>query len=101
MSELRPDGRPWRKYVHQAANMIYEEIPGGRVCVTDSAGRTGIFSADGPYIEGEITQANLHMLFWCGGTDLPEEFRYHWVEVPVDRQRASGWPAMFEKALGK
>jgi hypothetical protein len=95
----RPDGRPWRKYVHQATGLEYEEIPDGRVRVVDRDGRSGIFRSDGRYIEGEITQANQHMLVWCGGQDIPSEFRYQWVEVPIDPERPSGWPESIEKSL--
>jgi hypothetical protein len=95
----RPDGRPWRKYVHQAALLTYEEIADGQVRVTDGGGRTGIFRWDGRYIEGELTQANQHMLLWCGGPDIPTEFRYQWAEVPIDVDRPSGWPEAIEKML--
>ena len=95
----RPDGRPWRKYYHQGTRLTYEELPEGRVRVSDEAGRWGTFRWDGPYIEGEITQCNEHMLLWCGGKDLPSAFRYQWGEVPVDPGRTSGWPEVIEKAM--
>ena len=99
-ANARPDGRPFRKYRHNGTRLTYEEMPRGRVRVSDDAGRWGIFDWKGPWIEGEITQCNTHMLVWVGGMDIPEEFRYHWTSVPVDRSRPSGWPEPIERALG-
>ena len=96
---LRPDGRPWRKYRHVAMKQTFEELPGGRVRVTADDGRWGVFDWRGPWIEGELTQANIHMLAWCGGVDLPPECRYRYGETPVDIDRPSGWPEPLEKLL--
>ena len=96
----RPDGRPWRKYRYVAMKQTFEELPGGRVRVTCDDGRSGVFRWDGPWLEGDLTQANLHMLAWCGGTDLPRECGYRYGEVPVDLDRPSGWPSELEDILG-
>ena len=93
----RPDGRPWRKYRYIPAKQTFEELPDGRVRVTADDGRWGIFRWNGPWIEGELTQANVHMLVWCGGPDTPAEFHYRWTDVPIDINRPSGWPEEYEK----
>ena len=93
----RPDGRPFRKHRYGPMKQTFEEIPDGRVRVTADDGRWGIFHWNGPWIEGDLTQANVHMLVWTGGPDTPPEFRYRWSEVPVDPSRPSGWPEMYER----
>jgi hypothetical protein len=96
---VRPDGRPWRKYRYVAFKQTYEELPGNRVRVTTDEGKTGIFQWNGPWIEGELTQANVHMLVWCGGPDIPPACRYRWGEVPIDVNRPTGWPEELENTL--
>lgn len=96
----RPDGRPWRKYRYVRLKQTFEELPGGRVKVTTDDGRTGIFDWQGPWIEGELTQANTHMLCWTGGPILPDEMRFRYHLLPIDIDRPSGWPEYLEKALG-
>jgi hypothetical protein len=76
---------------------MLEEVGDGLVKVTDESGRWGIFRWDGPWVEGEVTQCNLHMLIWCGGPRLPKEMNYRWPEVPADTTRPSGWPENIEK----
>lgn len=85
-----------RRYYYVAGKQTYQDLGDGRVEVTDDAGRTGIFSAEGPYLEGDVTQANLHMLFWTGGPTIPDECNFRWSEVPVDTRRPSGWPEKIE-----
>ena len=102
MSQLTPDpgaAEPLRRYYHTAMKAMYEEVAPGVVKVTDKEGRTGVFSWKGPWIEGELTQANIHMLLLCGGPWLPKDFRYHWTETPEDPRRPSGWPEMYETLL--
>ena len=96
----RPDGRPWRKYRDVRMKQTFEELPGNRVRVTADDGRWGVFEAAGPWVEGELTQANVHMLTWCGGPDVPKACAYRWNEVPADINRPSGWPEELEKTLG-
>jgi hypothetical protein len=88
--------RPLRRYFYVAGKQMYEELGDGRVKVIDQYGRSGIFSADGPYIEGDVTQANLHMLVYTGGPNIPAECNFRWSEVPVDPRRPSGWPEEIE-----
>jgi hypothetical protein len=91
--------RPLRKYRYSAFHTTYEQQPDGTVLVTHDDGRKGRFALDGRYLEGDLTQANKHMVFMTGGPDLPDACRYRWGEVPVDINRPSGWPEEQEKAL--
>lgn len=50
---------------------LYEEIEDGKIRVTGSDGSWGIFRPDGEWLEGERTHAELHLLVWVGGEDLP------------------------------
>ncbi|MBV9995366.1 MAG: hypothetical protein JO127_09140 [Caulobacteraceae bacterium] len=94
MTEVKK--RALRKYYYVAFKQMYEEIAEGIVKVTNPDGRTGVFQWNGKYLEGDLTQANLHMLVWTGGPPLPEAFSYHWIETPIDVNRKSGWPAPYE-----
>lgn len=93
----REDGRPWRKYRYPLFKQTFEELPDGRVLVVDDDGKRGLFHWNGPWIEGDITTVNLHMLVWTGGPDTPAEFHYRWTEVPIDINRPSGWPEEYDK----
>ena len=42
------------------------------VKVTTPKGKTGRFTSDGDWLEGELTDANPHMCVWAGGAQLPE-----------------------------
>lgn len=91
---------PLRKYYYVALKQTYEELrEDGKVRVTDENGRSGIFHYSGKYLDGELTQANTHMLVWCGGPTVPEECNYRWHEVPADIERSSGWPEHLERTL--
>jgi hypothetical protein len=90
---------PLRKYYYVARKQTYEDVGDGTVRVTDENGRAGLFRWNGPYVEGDITQCNLHMLIWTGGPSLPPELNYRWTEVPASITRPSGWPEELEKLL--
>ena len=96
-----PANSDMRKYYYVAHKQTYEEIGDGLVRVTAADGRSGIFKSTGQWVEGELTEANLHMLVWTGGPRPAREFNYRWTEVPIDITRPSGWPEHFERALGK
>ena len=49
---------------------IYEDLGDGHVKVTRN-GLSGTFQADGRWLEGDVTQADFHMLVWVGGPELP------------------------------
>lgn len=59
-----------RKKRHPLSGAIYEDLGNGLVRVTKN-GQTGTFHADGRWVEGELTFADLHMLVWVGGRELP------------------------------
>lgn len=61
-----------RKRRHPMSGTLYEDIGEGRVLVTRN-GLSGTFSCDGRWLEGEVTQADFHMLVWVGGRELPTE----------------------------
>lgn len=90
---------PLRKYYHVVGKQTFEEIGDGLVRVTDDTGKAGVFRWTGEYVEGDLTQCNLHMLIWTGGPNLPKVLNYRWGEVPADVNRPSGWPEEFEKLL--
>ncbi len=91
-----PNTPPLRKYYHIPFKHTFEEVGDGTVRVTDDNGDTGLFKWTGEYIEGEITQANLHMLFWCGGPDVAPGMNFRWVEYPIDFSRPSYVPEAME-----
>lgn len=64
-----------RKRREALSGDLYEEIEPGKVKVTSEDGTWGVFRPDGEWLEGERTQADLHMLVWVGGQNLPESNR--------------------------
>jgi hypothetical protein len=99
MSEPGPRKSHLRKYRYVAFRQTFEQQEDGTVLVTCDDGRVGRFHTDGRYIEGELTQANKHMLIWTGAPPQKPECRYRWGEVPVDISRPSGWPEQLEVVL--
>jgi len=95
-----PNERPMRKYRYVGRKQTFEELPGGRVRVTTDDGKSGVFDWRGPWIEGDLTQANIHMLCWTGGPEFPDELRYRYHVLPVDIDQPSGWPEDIAKVLG-
>lgn len=71
-----------RKYYHIPAKHTFEEVGDGTVRVTAADGRSGLFHWTGRWIEGDLTQCNLHMLSWCGSPPTPPEMNFRWVESP-------------------
>lgn len=59
-----------RKKRHPLSGAVYEELGDGLVRV-EKNGQVGVFRADGKWVEGDLTFADLHMLVWVGGKDLP------------------------------
>ncbi len=60
-----------RKKRHPLSGAIYEDLGEGRVRVSRN-GASGLFHAEGRWLEGDITQADLEMLVWVGGRELPQ-----------------------------
>ncbi|MDB5714836.1 MAG: hypothetical protein JWO15_2233 [Sphingomonadales bacterium] len=92
-------GAPKRKYKICVSEEVYEELDGGLVRVTARDGRTGTFRCDGRWLEGDLREANLNMLIFCGGPNVPTIFNYRWPEVPAAIDRPSGWPEAHERHL--
>ncbi len=57
---------------HPLNGWLYEKIDDDVVEVTTPKGVKGKFNANGDYLEGELTDANPHMILWAGGCQLPE-----------------------------
>lgn len=55
---------------HPLNGWLYENIADNVVQVTTPKGKTGTFTAAGDHIEGELTDANPHMIIWAGGRQL-------------------------------
>lgn len=50
---------------------MYEVTDGGDVTVTAEDGTTGLFSADGEWISGDLRHADPHLCIWLAGPQLP------------------------------
>ena len=74
-----------RKKVHPLSGAVYEDMGGGKVRV-DKAGKVGIFKTTGEYLEGELTFADLHMLVWVGGRELPAGMNVNQRLMPLGRE---------------
>lgn len=56
---------------HPLNGWIYECVADNVVQVTTPKGKTGKFTANGDWLEGELKDANPHMCDWAGGRQLP------------------------------
>jgi hypothetical protein len=74
-----------RKKVHPLSGAVYEDLGGGKVRV-EKAGKVGIFKATGEYLEGDLTFADLHMLVWVGGRELPPGMNVNQRRMPLGRE---------------
>ena len=72
-----------RKDVHPISGDTYEELGNNRVRVEKATGEYGIFLVDGTHLEGELTSADIHLLRYIGGQDLPAGHDLYWVYAPV------------------
>jgi len=72
-----------RKEPHPISGLIYEEIGDGNVRVTDEKNsKTGLFKWSGEWLEGNITYADPHLLFYVGGPNLPPDRDIFWTMLP-------------------
>lgn len=75
---------PLRREPHPISGAIYQELGDGRVRVDDPAkGKWGIFNWDGTWVEGDLTQADLHYLRYIGGPNLPPGKDIFWTMLPA------------------
>jgi hypothetical protein len=97
---MTPDEEePLRKYYYVKDKQTFEELGDGLVRVTAEDGRSGVFHWSGQFVEGDLTQCNLHMLNWCGGARLPKALNLRWVEYPFDVSRPSFFPEEIERLI--
>ena len=69
---------------HPISGAVYQELDAGLVRVEDKAkGVSGVFRWDGAFIEGDLTQADLHYLRFIGGPTLPPHKDIIWNFLPV------------------
>jgi len=61
-----------RKKRHPLSGALYEDLGNGLVRVA-KGNDVGIFHSDGRWVEGDLTFADLHMLVWVGGRELPPD----------------------------
>jgi phenylpropionate dioxygenase-like ring-hydroxylating dioxygenase large terminal subunit len=73
-----------RREPHPLSGVIYEQAGDGVVRVREpGSDRYGLFSWRGEHLEGDITQADIHMLNYIGGPDLPLDHEVFWMAVPA------------------
>ncbi len=85
-----------RREPHPLSGTIYEEIEGGRVCVRKPDSNSyGVFTWQGEWLEGDITQADGTMLLYIGGPDLPPGHEILWMSAPSDYHDGSAPIAAF------
>lgn len=69
---------------HPISGAVYQELGDGKVQVEDKAkGVSGVFTWNGEFLEGDLTQADLHFLDFIGGPTLPPEKDIIWTFLPV------------------
>lgn len=72
-----------RKEPHPFSGAIYEEVEGNKVRITDEKrGKTGLFTWNGTWLEGNMTYADPHMLYLVGAPDLPPGKDIFWTVLP-------------------
>ncbi|WP_160289741.1 aromatic ring-hydroxylating oxygenase subunit alpha [Novosphingobium pentaromativorans] len=80
-----------RRLPHPITGMIYTDLGEGRVRVEDqNTGEYGIFRWDGLWLEGDMTQADLHYLVHVGGQNLPEGRDIYWAMLPTTQSPDEG-----------
>jgi phenylpropionate dioxygenase-like ring-hydroxylating dioxygenase large terminal subunit len=65
------DARVYSKFRHPINGHLYERQKPGFVEVTDAEGQTSLFTDQGQWVEGPLTQADPHLCLWIGGEQLP------------------------------
>ncbi|MEM7218583.1 MAG: aromatic ring-hydroxylating dioxygenase subunit alpha [Pseudomonadota bacterium] len=77
---------------HPLNGWTYECIEPGRVRVTTTKGVTGLFDADGTWLEGELKECNVHLCLWAGGEQVQQQ--------PTARIRENAIPDAVREKLG-
>ena len=60
-----------RQRRHALSGALYDVLDDGNVAVTSRHGETGIFTADGQWVSGELRHADPHLCGWLAGPQLP------------------------------
>ena len=82
---------------HPISGAIYRELGDGLVRVEDKEkGIAGTFTWNGDFVEGDLTQADLHYLGFVGGPTLPPEKDIIWTFLPVGDPEPAFPPAAAE-----
>lgn len=71
-----------RREPHPLTGTMYELLENGTVKVQKSGSNDyGIFTWEGEWLEGEVRQADLMMLLYIGGPDLPHTHEVLWLKA--------------------
>jgi hypothetical protein len=65
------DARTFSKFRHPLNGHLYERKKSGFVEITDQKGGVSVFTDQGEWVEGPLTQADPHLCLWIGGEQLP------------------------------
>jgi phenylpropionate dioxygenase-like ring-hydroxylating dioxygenase large terminal subunit len=65
-----PQGDDVNRFRHPLNGWVYEDLGEGVVEVTTPKGRSGRFTVNGDWIEGELKDANPHLTLWVGGAQV-------------------------------
>ena len=69
-----------RREPHPLTGTVYEHLGEGKVKVQkEGSNAYGIFTWQGEWLEGEVTQADPQMLLYIGGPDLPLDHEVLWM----------------------
>ncbi|MXO89915.1 Rieske 2Fe-2S domain-containing protein [Altererythrobacter aquaemixtae] len=99
MADVNQQERQMRCEPHPFTGAIYQELEDGMVRVEDKqAGKAGLFKWDGEYVEGDLTQADPHMLRYIGGPVMDESKDIFWNVLPPTPELAN---AMFKENLAR
>lgn len=71
-----------RRKRHPLSGAIYEDMGGGLIRV-NKHGQEGVFKVSGEHVEGDLTFADLHMLVWVGGKELPAGMNVNQRRMPI------------------
>lgn len=72
-----------RKEPHPLGKTVYSAIGGGKVRIDSTEDdRWGVFTWEGEWLEGPITQGDLLMLQYIGGPDMPLDHDVLWMLTP-------------------
>jgi phenylpropionate dioxygenase-like ring-hydroxylating dioxygenase large terminal subunit len=73
-----------RREPHPLTGTNYEALGDGKVKVQKPGSNAyGIFTWQGEWLEGEVTQADPQMLLYIGGPDLPRDHEVLWMSAPA------------------